>query len=157
MPGNVQPQAPSLEAAAARLANLLSQGERNLLSIGEIKASAPLRTGGWNSKQILGHLIDSASNNHQRFVRAQMQPALEWPSYEQESWVETQRYGDEEWETLVKLWSAYNHHLLWMVLHIPEEKTATICRIGDNPPMTLGELIVSYADHMEHHLDQIKP
>jgi hypothetical protein len=153
---SVPSKAASLEGAAARLRNLLSQGERDLTSIGEIKASVPLKTGGWNPKQVLGHLIDSASNNRQRFVRALIQPELEWPSYEQESWVETQRYRDEEWETLVKLWSAYNGHLLWMVLHIPEEKTGTICRIGDNPPMTLGELIGSYADHMEHHLNQIR-
>jgi hypothetical protein len=25
----------------------------------------------WSKKEILGHLIDSAANNHQRFIRAQ--------------------------------------------------------------------------------------
>jgi hypothetical protein len=100
-------------------------------------------------------LIDSASNNHQRFVRALIQPELEWPNYEQESWVKVQRYTVADWENLVKLWVAFNHHLLWMVLHVPEEKVGTSCRIGDNPPITLGELISSYVDHVEHHLDQI--
>jgi hypothetical protein len=149
------PEAPSLEKTAGRLRQLLLQGRRDLRRIDESNASMSAGTEEWNAKQILGHLIDSASNNHQRFVRALTQPQLEWPNYEQEPWVEAQRYRGADWETLVKLWTAYNRHLLWVVLHIPEEKIGTICRIGDNPPMTLGELIGSYADHLEHHLNQI--
>lgn len=149
------PVAPSLESAVARLRQLLSGAELRLMRIDEVKSSTPAREGGWCPKQILGHLIDSASNNHQRFVRALTQNELVWPNYEQEAWVKTQRYNFEAWDSLVKLWVAYNRHLLWIVLHIPQEKSATTCRIGDREPIKLEELISSYVDHMEHHLKQI--
>ena len=150
------PEAPSLKKAVVRLRDLLKLGLRDLPAIDDVQASIPILAGGWNAKQILGHLIDSASNNHQRFVRAQIQGELVWPNYEQEPWVETQAYATADWETLVKLWIDYNRHLLWIVLHIPEEKTGITCRIGKEAPMTLAELIDSYAHHMEHHLNQIR-
>ena len=142
------------EEAAARLRRVLATREPELSAISETEASVPAREGGWSAKQILGHLIDSASNNHQRFVRALIQPELTWPNYEQESWVNVQGYGLEDWETLVTLWVSYNRHLLQIILRIPEEKIGTRCRIGGHAPMTLGELISSYLDHMEHHLEQ---
>lgn len=146
--------AASIEEPVSRLRQLASTGARELLYIDELMAAAPLKDGGWNPKQLLGHLIDSASNNHQRFVRAMTQPELVWPNYEQEVWVNAQQYATGDWRTLVNLWIAYNRHLLWVVLHIPEDKLETVCRIGDEPPMTLAKLIASYADHMEHHLKQ---
>ena len=151
-----KPAAPSLETAVARLRQLVAAAGKDLAMISDRQASIPAREGGWSPKQVLGHLIDSASNNHQRFVRALLQPELEWPNYEQEGWVNAQRYHAADWETLVKLWVSYNRHLLWIILKVPEEKLATICRIGDNQPITLGELINGYMDHMQHHLEQIQ-
>ena len=157
--GTGQPEAPmaqSLEPATTRFRNLLEAAARTLALVDEHQAALPARPGGWCPKQILGHLIDSVSNNHQRFVRALIQPELDWPSYEQERWVNTQHYATAGWDVLVRLWTSYNQHLLWIVLHIPEEKTGTICRIGTHAPMTLRELIAGYLDHMENHLKQIE-
>ncbi|MBK9046740.1 MAG: hypothetical protein IPL74_08565 [Bacteroidetes bacterium] len=39
----------------------------------------------WSKKEILGHLIDSATNNHQRFVRGQFETVPEI-SYDQNNW-----------------------------------------------------------------------
>jgi hypothetical protein len=47
-----------------------------LRAIPEEKASAPRAPGKWSAKQVMGHLIDSAFNNHQRFVRAQLSSSL---------------------------------------------------------------------------------
>src|ERR1044071_8754018 len=69
----------------------------------------------WTSKQILGHLIDSAANNHQRFVRAQFTNDLVFSGYEQDRWVSSQKYRDESWPDVIQLWSAYNLHLLHVV------------------------------------------
>jgi hypothetical protein len=149
------PLAPSLAPVAARLRKLLGSAARSLALIDPKPASTPMHEGGWSPKQILGHLIDSASNNHQRFVRALIQPELTWPNYEQEPWVACQAYASTGWGTLVNFWTEYNMHLLRVIAQIPEEKTGTICRIGKEAPMTLGELVSSYIDHMEHHLKQI--
>ncbi len=77
---------------------------RMLLNASEQESRLPFREGGWTRKQILGHLIDSALNNHQRFVRAALDGTYEGPSYQQEGWVEMHGYGSMEWSALLEHW-----------------------------------------------------
>ena len=109
----------------------------------------------WSKKEIIGHLIDSASNNHQRFVRAQLSAELKLPGYDQETWVKTQEYVTEPWQSLVQLWSAYNRHLIHLVSAIPEGVFQHYCFIGENEPVTLEFLVRDYVRHLKHHVDQI--
>ncbi|MDE3059166.1 MAG: DinB family protein, partial [Bacteroidota bacterium] len=109
----------------------------------------------WSKKEILGHLIDSASNNHQRFVRAQLSAEITLPAYEQDAWVKTQAYCNESWESLVQLWKSYNRHLLHVIVSIPENMLENYCFIGDSEPVTLKSLIEDYVRHVKHHLEQI--
>jgi DinB superfamily len=137
---------------------ILSVEEREhdrLMMMKEQDVSTPISPGKWSRKEILGHLIDSASNNHQRFVRAQLSDRLEFPPYVQMEWVETQNYADESWRLLVDLWSAYNLHLAHVIANLPPEKLIVPCRIGERDVMTLEELIADYVRHMEHHLKQL--
>src|SRR5215210_9234074 len=76
--------------------------------------------GKWSPREIVGHLIDSAANNHQRFVRAQFQDDLVFPGYAQDDWVRAQRYDAEPWPLLVNLWRSYNLHLAHVCRHAPE-------------------------------------
>ena len=120
----------------------------------------------WSPIEILGHLIDSAANNHQRFVRAQFTDDLVFPGYEQEQWVSAQKYNEASWPALIELWRAYNLHLLHVVSVIPQQlltqprKNHSLDRIAFNTvdqstPATLEYLIRDYLDHLQHHLDQI--
>lgn len=62
-------------------------------------------------KQILGHLIDSASNNHQRMVRLQYsKDLLFFPDYRQDNdlWIALQDYQNADWANLIQLWKFYN-------------------------------------------------
>jgi hypothetical protein len=88
-------------AIAKALADDIAAAEPRLRALGEQQASQPRGAGKWTSKQILGHLVDSAANNHQRFVRAQAVATLEDPGYAQEHWVSSQRYGERPWSELV--------------------------------------------------------
>ena len=115
-------------------------------------ATAPLKPGGWSRKQVIGHLIDSASNNHQRFVRLLLQQELSFPGYAQGEWVATQDYQSRSWDELLWLWAAFNGHLAHLMAHTPPSALAHVCRIGDNPPMTLEELMRDYVRHLEHHV-----
>jgi hypothetical protein len=120
----------------------------------------------WNSKQVLGHLIDSAANNHQRFVRGQFTEDLAFPGYDGDQWVDAQEYNDESWTKLIELWRSYNLHLVRVVSIIPEHvrtqlrKKHTLDQIAfktvaPTQATTLEYLIRDYLDHLKHHLDQI--
>ena len=141
-------------------------GAARLLEIPEEQSAIPRSEDKWSPKEIIGHLIDSASNNHQRFVRAQFTDELIFAGYEQEGWVRVQNYQGESWPELVQLWKLYNQHILHLVSHIPEE-TRTKLRskhnlhqiasdaISENEPVTLDFFIRDYLDHMKKHLGQI--
>ena len=134
---------------------LLEQSSIALAEISESdskKKSAPEK---WSKKEILGHLIDSAANNHQRFVRAQLSSELRIPGYEQQVWVATQRYQSEPWANLIQMWKSYNLHLLHVISTIPENAFGNYCIIGDNKPVTLEFVIEDYVRHLRHHIEQI--
>ena len=113
--------------------------------------------GEWSAKQIVGHLIDSAANNHQRFVRAQQSDPLVMPGYEQNHWVSSQGYQEADWSHLVTLWMHLNLHLVDVIGHLPPDKYSVACVIGDSQPLTLEALVIDYLRHLQHHIAQIRP
>jgi len=113
------------------------------------------RPDGWSKKEILGHLIDSAANNHQRFVRASYHAAASFPTYDQNAWVRIQQYQASEWVGLVTLWSAFNRHLSDVIDRIPEEAKSSPCNVDKAEPVTLGFLVTDYLRHLQHHVSQI--
>jgi hypothetical protein len=123
--------------------------------------------GKWSAKEIVGHLIDSASNNHQRFVRAQFQDDLIFPGYEQDAWVAAQHYQDAAWRDLVALWRDYNVHLARVMELVPaeirlrERSRHNLHHLAWQPvpadrPATLDYFMRDYVGHLRHHLAQIR-
>jgi hypothetical protein len=106
----------------------------------------------WSKKEILGHLIDSAANNHQRFVRAVNKVAGQFPTYDQDEWVRIQRYNEISWSFLISFWSAYNSHLCHIIECIPEDAESSPCNIGKEEPVTLEFVVKDYLRHLQHHL-----
>ena len=123
-----------------------------------ISGTAGRKTGpaAWSIKEILGHLLDSAANNHQRFIRAQNAPTLVFPGYEQETWVRSQDYQNRPWTELIDFWLLFNRHLAHTIAQIPSGALNTTCQIGAGKPVTLSFLIDDYLEHLRHHLDQIR-
>jgi hypothetical protein len=157
-----------VERVAALLRDAVETATPMLTAMGDGEASVAIRDGGWTRKQLLGHLVDSASNNHQRFVRAQFTDELVFPGYDQERWVEMQRYGDAPWPSLVALWREFNLHLARVIAATPVE-VATSSRakhnldaiawnaIAADQPVTLEYFMRDYVAHLEHHLAQLLP
>ena len=120
----------------------------------------------WSAKQIIGHLIDSASNNHGRFMRAQFSDDLIFSGYNQEGWVENQNYQEADWHDLLILWRQFNLHIAYLVKQIPVGILAQV-RAKHNlnqiawktVPMeeetTLAYFIDDYVGHLQHHLKQV--
>jgi hypothetical protein len=144
-----------MQNALKELESLLAMVIPRLLALSETECSPRPVPDKWSKKEILGHLIDSASNNHQRFVRAQLSSEIRLPEYEQEDWVRTQSYQTESWENLVQLWKSFNLHLLHLGAEIPSDRLSSVCFIGTNEPVTLEFLFVDYVRHVKHHLQQI--
>jgi hypothetical protein len=140
---------------AKQLAGVVERAAGLLEGIGEEEAGAPVLAGGWSRKQVIGHLIDSASNNHQRFARAALQGSLEWPDYDQNGCVRVEAFQDAPWEMLLEVWRALNRLLSHVLTHLPAEAASAPCRIGDHAPVPLEEVARSYVTHLQHHLGQL--
>ena len=137
------------------LEQILADALQRLKQISEAQSEERSASGKWSRKEILGHLIDSASNNHQRFVRTQLSKEVSFPGYAQTQWVETQGYQSESWENLIQLWAGFNRHMLHLISHISEDRADNQCVVGGAQPVTLRFLVEDYIRHLEHHLAQI--
>jgi len=126
-----------------------------LLGLSPALADIPWRTGGWTRKQIVGHLLDSATNNRQRFVRAALDGAYTGPRYAQDGWVAAHGYAFQDWETLLRWWQAEHEILAAIVDRIPEDRLAAKCAVGDDAPVTLRFLIEDYLTHQHWHFAQL--
>ena len=126
-----------------------------LLALPPALADTPWRTGGWTRKQIVGHLLDSVSNNRQRFVRAAIDGNYAGPKYAQDAWVAAHGYGGQSWETLLRWWQVEHEILAAAVDCIPEVRLQTSCVVGDDPPVTLRFLIEDYLRHQRWHFAQL--
>ena len=75
-----------------------------LMNLTPALANVPWREGGWTRKQIVGHLLDSAANNRQRFVGASIDGVYAGPKYAQQEWVDAHGYAAQSWEILLNWW-----------------------------------------------------
>ena len=136
-----------------------------LLALGDRSAERPANDK-WSAREIIGHLVDSASNNHQRFVRGQFQDSLIFAGYAQDDWVRAGRYQDAPWEELVTLWRTFNLQIARVMEGIPDEVRLrpqlrhNFDEIGfetvpQGKPATLDHLMRDYVTHLKHHLTQI--
>jgi len=144
-----------MQHLSEKLSSVIDAAEPKLRRIDSNESAKPILSGGWSRRQVMGHLIDSASNNHQRFVRAAQQPSLEFPGYDQEGNVRVQQPQQADWPMLVSLWVAYNRYLAHIIAHLPDSKLETPCRIGAKEPVTLAFVAEDYLAHLVHHLKQI--
>ena len=121
----------------------------------------------WSAKEILGHLIDSASNNHGRFVRAQHSDELIGQGYDQEAWVAVQEYQSLNWQELLITWRQLNLQMAYLMyitedeVRDKERKAHNLHQIAfkpvpENEPTTLGYFMEDYVLHLRHHLGQIR-
>lgn len=136
------------------LSSIVAIALPRLQSIPEDIAAQKPAPGKWSKKEILGHLIDSAANNHQRFVRLQLQPELTLPGYDQDNWVRLNRYQQTSWSEIVTLWSAYNRHLATVIESLDDDARGHVWHSPEGD-VTLEFIATDYVRHLLHHLKQI--
>jgi hypothetical protein len=109
----------------------------------------------WSPKEELGHLLDSAANNHQRIVRTQLQDNPAMPGYEQNRWVAIHAYQRREWKELIEVWQALNRQLLAAAEAVPDSAWSRTLTVAGSEPLTLHFVFEDYVVHMLHHLKHI--
>lgn len=148
------------------LENAIKKATPLLSAMSEESSRQRPKPGKWCPREVIGHLIDSASNNHQRFVRALLQDDLVFPGYDQDAWVSAQRYRDAPWDELIGLWKSFNLQIARVMKAAPEEQRRrprlrhNLDELAWKPvpraePTTLDYFMQDYVAHLKHHLAQI--
>ncbi len=149
------------------LKEITLQAFEEFILIDEKEANARLKPNKWSAKEIMGHMIDSASNNHGRFVRAQFSDDLVVPMYAQDDWVRIQDYHGQNWQDLLITWRQLNMLISTMMFNTSpdvrdKERTdhnlhkTSMRPIAEGESVTLGYFMNDYVLHMKHHLGQIR-
>ena len=126
-----------------------------LASLSDTDACRPEKAGKWSTKQVIGHLTDSAVNNLGRIVRMELESGQHLSGYDQAGWVKVQHYDDRDWPEVLGLWFALNEHVIWTISHI-EKGALTHSGVVEGDLLTLGFLIEDYVAHMQHHLRALR-
>ncbi len=135
----------------------INKWEKILLELSEEKITRNKNKQSRNIKHILGHLIDSASNNHQRMVRLQYVEELIFPDYQQDNdlWIALQHYDNADWFNLIQLWKYYNLHIIQIIDTVDNSMFNNIWRNFENHPVTLKDMIEGYPEHLLLHMNEI--
>ena len=112
----------------------------------------------WSKKEVLGHLIDSASNNLRRFICGQYEPSPKIV-YQQDFWVMANNYQNVPKENVIQLWKLLNEQICEVLRSMPLENAGLSCDTGkDNVQLrSIQWLAEDYVKHLKHHLNQIIP
>ena len=150
-----------------QLRALVRSAAASLRELSEEQAATPPAPGKWSPVQVVGHMIDSASNNHQRFVRARFKEDLLFEGYDQDAWVEAGAYQAAPWSELLDLWETLNLQIARVVETTPAQ-ALTRARtdhcldhiawktVPADEPVTLDYFVRDYLGHLAHHLHQIQ-
>ena len=138
------------------LRRLLETVPAELAELSDAAATVKPSPEKWSPKEELGHLLDSAANNHQRIVRTLLEDQPVMRGYEQQRWVQVHAYQQREWRELIELWTAFNRQLLAAAASATGSDWRRTCTIAGSEPLTLRFVLEDYIAHMSHHLAHIQ-
>lgn len=146
-----------MQNVAQHLLDTIQKALPSLQQISDADASVKPAPHKWSYKEIIGHLVDSASNNQQKFVRCIQQSGVNMPPYEQDTWVAIQHYNNADWKNVLLVWYEMNKHIAHIMQHIPSSALQNEIYIGNKGPYTLEFIVRDYPEHLKHHLKAILP
>ena len=140
------------------IARIIATWENKLMNLQTEVISNRFNVQNRSIKQLLGHLIDSASNNHQRMIRLQYNSELVFPDYRQDNdrWISIQNYQDANWPNLVQLWKYFNLHMIQVIQSTDNSRLQNQWKDFEGTSVTLDQMIVGYLDHLNLHMNEIQ-
>ncbi len=147
-----------MEHIAEGIGAVVAEWDARLRNLPTDVINGPRNRQNRNIRQIVGHLVDSASNNHQRIVRLQYNAVLEFPDYRQDNdrWIVLQDYETSDWQELTALWKYYNLHLMHVIRAVRTDALDNRWADFEGNEVTLREMIAGYLDHLNLHLGEIE-
>ncbi|MFK8006527.1 MAG: DinB family protein [Saprospiraceae bacterium] len=140
-----------------RLKTIIEHFSAGILKIKEEDLKAPTAPGKWSKKQILGHLIDSARVNLQRFLEAQHTPTVYIVHrYMQDELVELNDYQNIPTLEIIQLWKSLNQQIANVFDRVPDAELSKRVEIPHEDRIKdLRFIMEDYVAHVEHHMKQI--
>ncbi len=147
----------NLDLYTREIEKLVSEWEPKLLALPENVITERRNHQNRTIKQLIGHLLDSASNNHQRMVRLQYNDDLTFPDYTQDNdlWIAIQDYQHSDWKNLVLLWKSFNLHIIHLIKSIDTSKLNNYWTDYEGAKVTLEDMIKGYPWHLNLHINDI--
>ncbi len=140
-----------------KLEYIVHEAEKSILKISIEALDHKISVKKWSKKEILGHLIDSALNNLQRFTEVQFEPQpYSIRKYDQNELVKVNHYQKNDIEALLRLWISLNTQIIFILKNYTSDMLNYTIELDRNNVKTLEWLIIDYVEHMQHHLGQIK-
>jgi hypothetical protein len=146
-----------MKKTAKTLQQTLNKALPLLKAISKESAKEKPKPNKWSKKEIIGHLIDSACNNHQKMVRTQFQRHFDFVGYQQDDWVAIQQYQQADWSKLLKIWMAYNLQIVHLMKTVSKKSLKNTLSINGEGLYTLEFIMQDYVVHLEHHLKAVLP
>jgi hypothetical protein len=135
---------------ARELSEIVSNHYEKYYNLDDQKASVILSADKWSLKEIIGHLIDSASNNHQRFVRLHINNKIDFPIYHYD-WISIENFNSMKFTDLISLWKYFNILLSHIINNVTDDKLSNIWETGGTK-LTLKFIITDYLRHIKEHI-----
>ncbi len=142
------------------LSTLISAWEAKLAALPEGTITNRKNDQGRSIRQIVGHMVDSATNNTHRVVHMHYQKSpVTYPDYanlgNNDRWIAIQNFQEEDWGELVRLWAAVNRHMVHLIRHVDESRLNQQWISALKERVTLREMIADYPRHFKLHLNEI--
>lgn len=140
---------------------LVNEWELRLLSLPEDVIGNRRNSQNRTIKQIVGHMVDSASNNTHRIIHLQYNASpLIYPDYanlgNNDRWIAIQNYQNENWQNLVQLWKYSNLHIAHVIDNVNPEKLNNEWISALQQRVSLEAMILDYLSHFKLHLNEIE-
>lgn len=148
-----------MENVSKELDNIIELFKNDYLNLDETLTEIRVSDDKWTLKEIVGHLIDSASNNHQRFVRLKLSCEIEFPDYNNIEWLQSQNHNNMRFSELLLLFFYYNKLIVNVILNIDDKSLNNRWNVSwdeNSSFITLETLANHYVEHMKIHMAHFK-
>lgn len=142
------------------ITSIIESWEPKLLELNDLILNSGRNSQNRTIKQILGHLIDSTSNNTHRVIHLQYQKSpFEFPNYatfgNNDRWIAIQNYQNEDWKSMINLWKYSLLHFCHIIKNVGVSKLENEWISGPDQKTTLKSMIMDFPGHLKLHLSEI--